>query len=204
MSQSKFITFEGIDGVGKSTQLELLYKKCLSLGYSVLKTRQPGGTAVGKHIRRILLDPHGDDLSPNTEILLSAADRAQHVAEMIAPALKSGKIVLCDRYFDSTVAYQGYGLEHDVDQIVRLNLWATEGILPTITFCLDQEPSSALKRTKGDRIERRNLDYFEKVRLGYHQIAKAEPERFHLIDATGTIDQVFGRIWSIIVRRGIL
>jgi len=204
MKRGTFITFEGIDGVGKSTQLDLVYQKCLQLGHAVIKTREPGGTELGRRIRQLLLDPGMAKINAQTEMLLYAADRAQHVAEVIAPALDMGNVVLCDRYLDSTVAYQGYGLDRDPVLIRLINELAVGGLLPQITLCLDEEPELALKRTKGDRIEQRDLDYYRKVRLGYHQIAQAEPERFVLIDASGTIDQVFEKIWSVIAERGIL
>lgn len=204
MNQGIFITFEGIDGVGKSTQLDLLYKKCLELGYAAVRTREPGGTELGQWIRSLLLNPDMGEISVQTEILLYAADRAQHVAQVIAPALAAGKVVLCDRYIDSTLAYQGYGLERDLSAIRQVNLLAAGKVMPKITFCLDHDPQIVLKRTKGDRIEQRNLDYYRRVRKGYHKIAEEEPERFCLIDADGTIEQVFDRIWQIIARRGIL
>ena len=204
MNQGIFITFEGIDGVGKSTQLDLLYKKCLELGYAAVRTREPGGTELGQWIRSLLLNPDMGEISVQTEILLYAADRAQHVAQVIAPALAAGKVVLCDRYIDSTLAYQGYGLERDLSAIRQVNLLAAGKVMTKITFCLDHDPQIVLKRTKGDRIEQRNLDYYRRVRKGYHKIAEEEPERFCLIDADGTIEQVFDRIWQIIARRGIL
>ncbi|HHT36814.1 MAG: dTMP kinase [Candidatus Wallacebacter cryptica] len=204
MNQGVFITFEGIDGVGKSTQLDLLYSKCLELGYSPVRTREPGGTELGKRIRQLLLDPASGEISAQAEMLLYAADRAQHVAQVIKPALEAGKIVLCDRYMDSTLAYQGYGLDRDVSLIRQVNCWAVDGLMPQITFCLDHDPQIVLKRTRGDRIEQRNLEYYQKVRMGYHKIAEQEPDRFFLIDASDTIEQVFDTIWDIIARRGIL
>ena len=204
MKQGTFITFEGIDGVGKSTQLDLVYQKCLQFGHPVVKTREPGGTELGRGIRRLLLNPGLKNLGAQAELLLYAADRAQHVAEVIVPALKAGKVVLCDRYLDSTVAYQGYGLGRDPVLVRQINELAVEGVLPQLTLCLDEELERALKRTKGDRIEQRDLEYYHRVRNGYHQIARAEPERFFLIDASGTIDQVFEKIWSVIAERGIL
>jgi len=203
MRTGVFISFEGIDGVGKSTQLRLVSEKYRSLGYAVVTTREPGGTVLGQRIREMLLDPN-QNVSHAAEILLYAADRAQHIKEVILPALKAGKIVLSDRYLDSSVAYQGYGLDQDITWIRRINQWAAADLLPDLTFCLDQDPQTALQRTQGDRIEQRALEYYAKVRQGYQSIAAEEPERFHIINAEGTIEQVFQRIWQIIERRGFV
>lgn len=203
MRTGVFISFEGIDGVGKSTQLRLVSEKYRSLGYAVVTTREPGGTVLGQRIREMLLDPN-QNVSHAAEILLYAADRAQHIKEVILPALKAGKIVLSDRYLDSSVAYQGYGLDQDITWIRRINQWVAADLLPDLTFCLDQDPQTALQRTQGDRIEQRALEYYAKVRQGYQSIAAEEPERFHIINAEGTIEQVFQRIWQIIERRGFV
>lgn len=203
MNKSLFITFEGIDGVGKSTQLNLVYHKLIDLGYECLKTHEPGGTTLGHRIRQLLLDPEIEEMAENTEALLYAADRAQHIQEVIKPALKEGKIVICDRFLDSSIAYQGYGLRRDLSLIQSVNTWAVSGIMPDLTLCLDLEPEIALSRTEGDRIEQRALDYYKRVRDGFQRIAQENPKRFMLIDAEGSTDQVFHRVWDAIKRRGI-
>lgn len=201
MDKGLFITFEGIDGVGKSTQLNMVYEKLVGLGYCCLKTHEPGGTKLGFRIRQILLDPTIDNMAENTEALLYAADRAQHVQTVIKPALSQNKIVICDRYLDSSIAYQGYGLERDLELIQSVNHWAVSGVMPDLTLCLDLDPEIALTRTDGDRIEQRALSYYRRVRSGYHQIARENPERFILVDAAGSLDQVFTKIWGLIQGR---
>lgn len=204
MNKQIFISFEGIDGVGKTTQVNKVYKRYTDLGYSVVKTREPGGTELGKRIRKVVLSNDLHNISQQAETLMYAADRAQHVQEVIKPALAAGQVVLSDRYIDSSVAFQGYGLEHNTDLIKEVNRWAIAGLMPCITFCLDQDVKTALRRTKGDRIEQRALEYHCRVRAGYHQIAKDEPHRFVIIDATGSIEQVFSRIWEVIAGRNLL
>ncbi len=204
MTKGIFITFEGIDGVGKTTQLEKLYEKCVELGHSTIKTREPGGTELGKGIRRLLLDPDSDEMVENTETLLYAADRAQHVEEIIRPALAKGKVVLCDRFLDSSIAFQGFGLNRDLGLIKLVNEKVIGGVMPTLTFCLDLEPKLALARTGGDRIEQRGMDYYHRVRQGYHQIAESEPNRFFIVDATGSPEEIFQRVWEIISGRDLL
>lgn len=203
MNKSLFITFEGIDGVGKSTQLDLVYHRLVDLGYECIKTHEPGGTALGYRIRQLLLDPESENIAENTEVLLYAADRAQHMEEIIKPALETGKIVICDRFLDSSIAYQGYGLERDLSLIQLVNAWAISGVMPNLTLCLDLEPEMALGRTEGDRIEQRTLEYYQRVRHGFHHIAQENPERFKLIDASGSTEQVFHRVWNTIKGRGI-
>ncbi len=201
MLKGHFITFEGIDGVGKTTQSQQLVQSLEDAGHSVVCTREPGGTRLGQLIRGLLLDSQLTDISQQAEILLYAADRAQHVQEVLKPNLEAGKIVISDRYLDSSIAYQGYGLGWDIERIREINRWAIAGIYPGITICLDQEPRIALSKTGGDRIESRAIDYYQRVRSGYCQIAKNEPDRFHLVSAEGTIDEVFQRIWQIIKGR---
>lgn len=203
MDKPLFITFEGIDGVGKSTQLDLVYHRLVGLGYKCIKTHEPGGTSIGYGIRQLLLDPESEKMAENTEALLYAADRAQHIHEVVKPALKAGKIVICDRFVDSSIAYQGYGLKRDLSLIKSVNAWAIDNIMPDLTLCLDMEPEIALDRTEGDRIEQRTIGYYDRVRYGFKQIALENPERFRLIDATGSTEQVFHRIWDVIKGRGI-
>lgn len=204
MSKGVFITFEGIDGVGKTTQVNILYNQLVALGHPVIKTREPGGTWLGQQIRQVLLVPTEHQISQQAETLLYAADRAQHIQEIVKPALQQGKIVICDRYLDSSIAYQGYGLGWDVESIISVNQWAIDGVMPQLTLCLDNETLLAVNRTEGDRIEQRTVAYYERVRQGYHEIAKEDSKRFQLVSAKGTIEEVSQRIWRIISERGIV
>lgn len=194
MQQGLFITLEGIDGVGKSTQASILEEYLRNQGHSVLHTFEPGGTAVGSRIRAMLLDPDHGELHSMTEILLYAADRAQHVNEIMLPALKKGKIVLCERFIDSSVAYQGYGLGMEIEAIKAINYWASGGVKPDVTVYLDGDPREFLSKTKGDRIERRTLDYYARVRNGFLSIAAEEPERVKVVSAEGTRECVAQRV----------
>ncbi len=199
-----FITFEGIDGVGKSTQLDLLEKYLISLGHEVVRTLEPGGTELGQEIRHMLLHRKGD-VSPRAEALLYAADRAHHVATKIRPALASGKVVLSDRYFDSSVAYQGAARELNVDDVRDISLWAIDNLLPHLTVLLDLPADQAVARrgskgTEPDRLESEQLEFFERAREQYLLMSK-EP-RFLVVDATLSIDeihqQVIGRVNSLL------
>ncbi len=194
MGEGLFITLEGIDGVGKSTQALLLAEYLQNKGYDVVHTFEPGGTSLGQSIRKMLLDPDNQQLAPVTEILLYAADRAQHVAEVIRPALAQGKVVVCERYIDSSVAYQGYGLGLPVDVIREINRLATGGLEPGFTICLDAEPRTALERAKGDRIEKRDLTYYERVRAGFLSIAAQNPQRVVVVSASGPVMEVAQRV----------
>ncbi len=194
MHKGLFITLEGIDGVGKTTQALLLKEYLEEKGYQVLHTFEPGGTALGGQIRALLLNPEHKELHSMTEILLYAADRAQHVYETVRPALETGKIVICERFVDSSVAYQGYGLGLDINGIKEVNQWATGGLIPNLTIYLDADPAESLAKTKGDRIEQRTLDYYARVRAGFHAMAQEQPERFRVISAGGTRDEVASRV----------
>ena len=181
-----FVTLEGPEGAGKTTQLKQLSKQLDILGIDHIVTRDPGGTPLGRQIRRILLNPE-NPVNPMTELLLYQADRAQHVGEVIMPALKEGKLVLCDRYTDSTMAYQGYARGIDFGVIEELNQVATGGLKPELTILFDLESSEGLSRLHPgghDRLEREAIDFHHKVRDGYHQLAKKEPERWKTIDAS--------------------
>ncbi len=201
MAEGVFITFEGIDGVGKSTQAVHLCSVLESLGHLTLHTREPGGTRIGAEIRRILLDPSLQELQPQTEILLYAADRAQHAAQVIQPALADGRIVVCERFIDSSLAYQGFGLGWDRAAIARINSWAVNGLAPRLTIYLDQEPQHALKRAGQDRIEQRTLAYYQRVRSGFLQMAREDSARYVVVDAGGTIAEVSQRILDTVQRR---
>jgi dTMP kinase len=181
-----FITLEGPEGAGKTTQLKILSKLLETLGHKHIVTRDPGGTSLGKQLRRILLNPD-TPVEPVTELLLYEADRAQHVAEIIIPALKSGNLVLCDRYTDSTMAYQGYARGIDFDLIKKLNQIATGGLRPALTILFDIDSSEGLGRlhpSGHDRLEREALDFHHKVRQGYLEMAAQEPERWRILDAS--------------------
>lgn len=191
----KFIVFEGIDGSGKTTQLSLLGEDLADRGYPVVLTREPGGTRVGESIREILLDPRYNELAPWSEALLYAAARAQHVAQIIAPALRSGSIVLCDRFLDSSLAYQGYGRGLDLNMLEQINQPALAGVAPDLTLLLDfsiDEGIDRLSRSgrKADRIELEKSEFYRKVREGYLVMAGNDPDRHRVIDASRPSDQV--------------
>jgi dTMP kinase len=189
-----FISFEGIDGVGKSTQADLLETWLQGKGKTVVRTLEPGGTEVGFEIRKILLH-HRGDLAPRAEAALFAADRAHHVASKIRPALSRGEIVITDRYFDSSVAYQGAGRELSQTEVRDLSLWAVGGLLPDLTVLLDLPADVARNRRNGsgtepDRLESEKIEFFERARQAYLDLAKAEPNRFLVIDASATVEQM--------------
>jgi len=189
-----FISFEGIDGVGKSTQADLLEAWLHDKGKTVVRTLEPGGTEVGVEIRKILLH-HRGDLAPRAEAALFAADRAHHVASKIRPALSRGEIVITDRYFDSSVAYQGAGRELSQTEVRDLSLWAVGGLLPDLTVLLDLPADVARNRRNGsgtepDRLESEKIEFFERARQAYLDLAKAEPNRFLVIDASATVEQM--------------
>ena len=197
-----FITFEGGDGSGKSTQIQSVRDWFESRGREVIVTREPGGTELGTEIRR-LVQNGPEDVDARTEALLYAADRAYHVATVIAPALERGAVVLGDRYIDSSLAYQGAARSLGVDEIASLSAWATRGLYPSLTFLLDLPPEvGARRRTDApDRMERESMDFHERVRHQYLRLADAEPERIVVIDAVGTVDEVFSEIRGVLVER---
>jgi dTMP kinase len=198
-----FITFEGGEGSGKTTQLKALLTHLRSVGREVIETRDPGGTPIGKQVRALLLDRDNFRMAPAAELLLYEASRAQLVHEVVRPALQAGRIVLCDRFTDSTVAYQGYGRGLDLDLIARLNALATDGLRPDLTFLLDLDPAVGLLRAirrvaepqeRYDRIEGEVLAFHQRVRTGYRSIAAAEPERVIVLDASGGMGEIEGHI----------
>lgn len=179
-----FISFEGIDKSGKSTQIHLLNEFLIRKSYSVVLTQEPGKTETGKVIKKILLEKTEEKIDPLAELFLYLADRAQHVRKIIAPSLRERKIVISDRYADATVAYQGYGRGLPLRLINQLNAKATGGIWPTVTFLLDLPPEVALSRSKSnDRMEEESLDFHRKVREGYLEIARTYPQRVKIIQA---------------------
>lgn len=201
MKKGMFITFEGGDGCGKTTQINLLDEYLRSKGYKTLLTREPGSKGLGIKLREILLNYDGE-VSPTCESFLFLADRAQHVDCIIKPALKEGVIVLCDRHTDSTVAYQGYGRGLDIEQIHKLNNIATGGLKPDLTIVLDVDVQTSQARvgSEKDRMESSGIEFFEKVRQGFLEIAKEEPERVKVVDSTRTINEIHKQILELVAR----
>lgn len=203
-----FITFEGIEGSGKSTQIVLLATYLMAHKKSIALTREPGGTAIGDQVRKILLDPANNALVPRAELLLYAAGRAQHLEELIRPELKAGKVVLCDRFSDATLAYQGYGRGLDLEIIRALDRIVTDGMRPDLTVLLDIDAAAGLSRARGRnssrglegeaRFENEDLAFHERVRQGYRDLARREPDRFRLVDASAKPDEVQNRIRKIV------
>ncbi len=195
----KFITFEGADGCGKTTQIKLLKEYLDSKNIENVLTFEPGNTELGKKFRQILLH-HDGIIADTSEAFLYLADRAQHVETFIKPSLKEGKVVLCDRHTDSTIAYQGYGREQDVNQLKFLNSVATNGLVPDLTILLDIDSNTAqdrLGKTK-DRLESEGIEFHKKVRNGYLELLKSYPDRIKKIDATSAIDKIHQEIKNVI------
>ena len=188
----KFITFEGSEGSGKSTQINLLRQYLESKGKKIIFVREPGSTTIGEKIRGVLLDVSNEKMSPICEILLYMAARAQLVEEQIVPALKQGKIVLCDRFLDSTIVYQGYGNKIDLKFIKSVGKVVTQNIVPDMTFFFDIDAKKGLSRIKRskDRIELRSLDYHNRVRYGYCQLAKKDSKRIKVIDGDKSQEEI--------------
>ena len=201
MSKGLFITFEGGDGCGKTTQIKLLDEYLRSKGYKTLLTREPGSVGLGEKVREILLNYDGD-VSPVCESFLFLADRAQNVDCIIKPALKEGTIVICDRHTDSSVAYQGYGRGLDIDRINKLNNIATSGLKPDLTIVLDVdvETSQARVGSEKDRMESAGIEFFERVRQGFLEIAKQEPERVKVVDSNQSIEEIHKQILELVGR----
>lgn len=201
MKRGFFITFEGGEGAGKSIQAEILVSHLHEEGYPVVVTREPGGTRIGEQIRTITHNQENVDLEAVAEAYLMAASRAQHAAQIIEPALEAGKVVVCDRYVDSSIAYQGYGRKLGADAIKSLNTLAVNGAIPDFTILLDISPEVGLKRRaksrKGvDRLDMQQKDFYTRVSLGYLALAKQEPNRYVVIDAGKSIEVVAGEVWE--------
>ena len=206
----RFITFEGGDGTGKTTQIKALERHLAARGRSFVSTREPGGTPLGKLIRQALLEVGKQPIGSPTELFLYLADRAQHVQDVILPALDSAKLVLCDRYTDSTLAYQGYGRGIDLEVLRELNRIADRGVKPELTLLFDCPVELGLSRTakrlaaegggREDRFERETVEFHERVRAGFLALARAEPERFRIIDASRSVVEVTQEIKSIVDR----
>lgn len=192
-----FITFEGGDGSGKSTQSQLLVEWLESQGHTVVTTREPGGTELGVELREIVLHRRGE-IAPRAEALIYAADRAHHIATKVRPAIARGEIVVQDRYLDSSVAYQGVGRGLGADEVRGISLWASEGLLPDLTILLDLDETLGRDRlsvrTKYDRLEAERDEFHATVRAAYLALAEAEPGRFLVLDATGEIEQIAATI----------
>ena len=194
-----FITLEGGDGAGKSTQIRNIERFFTEKGLVVVHTREPGGTPISEKLRDILLDNHNTEMSPVTEMLIYAASRAQHVREFVIPSLERGEIVICDRFVDSSVAYQAYGRELG-DMVAEVNRHATGGLRPDITFWLDIDPAAGRARAARagelDRLEMEKLDFHYRVYEGYKKIAEQEPDRVRRIDASDTVENICSSIYA--------
>lgn len=194
-----FVAFEGGEASGKSTQAAMLAAR---LG--AVLTREPGGTLIGGHIRALVLDPANAAIDPRTEALLLAADRAQHVREVVEPALVAGRHVVSDRFSGSTLAYQGYGQGLDRSELSWLSTWASGGLEPDVVILLDVDPSAAAGRQVGqalDRLESRRSDFHDRVRAGYRALAAADPERWTVVDGSASADEVATRVWDAVSSR---
>ena len=200
--KGKFITFEGGEGSGKSTHIERLVTRLRQGGYHPLITREPGGTHVGEQIRHVLqYSKDSSSMVPETEMLLFCASRAQLVREVIQPALNEGHIVICDRFLDSTTVYQGVGRKIAPEAVAAINRFAVGANLPDLTLVIDLDPRIGLERVRGrelfDRMENQSLEFYERVRQGYLNLAKLESHRVKVIDGSQTIDEIANQIWSL-------
>jgi dTMP kinase len=196
-----FITFEGVEGSGKSTQIELLKEFLSDKGYDVVATREPGGTRIGDKIRKILLNPDFQEMDCRAEALLYAASRAQHVAEIIAEAVEGGKIVISDRYTDSSLAYQSFGRGLEQKRLEVINEWATGGLEPDLTILLDIPADKGLRRTSrslADRIEQENLEFHDRVSKGFLRVAKKFPRRIRVVNASRDVEEIHQEVVKIV------
>jgi dTMP kinase len=206
MKRGYFITFEGGEGAGKSIQVQILVSHLREEGKTIVVTREPGGTRIGEQIRHITHDTENVDLNPITEAYLMAAARAQHVAEIIEPAIAAGNIVVCDRFVDSSIAYQGYGRKLGPDVIANLNALAVNGATPDLTIFLDVPPETGMKRRgegskSKDRLDLQQQDFYTRVHKGYAELTRKNKERYVIIDATQSIEQVASNVWDIVKER---
>jgi dTMP kinase len=207
MSQRLFVTFEGMDGSGKTTQMHRLAARFRSLGRTVLETAEPGGTPIGTKIRRILLDSANLELSPSAELLLYFASRAQNVDEWIAPALERGEVVLADRFTDSSLVYQGYGRGLGSDNVMALDRIACRGLKPDVTILVDIDAETSLARAHArnaaephceTRMDEQSLEFHRRVYEAYHALAEREPERVKVIEGRASIDQIEREVWDVV------
>ncbi len=208
MTEGLFLTFEGAEGSGKSTQMRLLVERLRAESYVVVENQEPGRTAIGREIRRVLLNPRNDEMSPVTELLLMFASRAQAAAEIIEPALAKGLIVVSDRFTDSTLAYQGEARGLGFEKVMEAHRLALGSLFPDLTICIDLDLEAGLERARSrnrsvaatsvaeDRLDLQSLDFHRRVRKGYTRIAALEPERFRMVNGEGDPDQVAERVWA--------
>lgn len=201
MRPGKFITFEGIEGVGKTTNIKQFASWIEAQGLPLLLTREPGGTPIAEAVRSVLLEDYSEPMEPDTETLLFYASRAQHIAQKIKPALALGHYVVCDRFADATIAYQGAGRDKDLQRLEQLNAWVLQDFAPDYTILLDAPVAVGLERIQQrkslDRIEKEQVDFFERVRSCYLNLAKAHPNRFRVVDASVDLNQVKSQLKQI-------
>ena len=201
---SLFITLEGTEGSGKSSAMEIVYKRLIDEGYSLVKTREPGGTPISEQIRNVILDKGNTAMDGRTEALLYAASRRQHLVEKIWPSLKEGKLVFCDRYLDSSLAYQGFARGLGIEEVLNINLFATENTFPDLTLLFNLDPKIGLERISKDkgrevnRLDLEKLSFHQKVHQGYLILAKRYPDRIKVIDASLPLEQVAEITYQII------
>jgi dTMP kinase len=200
--KGRFITFEGVDGSGKTTQMHMFAERLRSLHREVVETQEPGGTGIGVQIRRILLDPANHRLCPVAEMLLYFAARAQNFDEIILPAWERGAVVLSDRFTDSTLAYQGAGRGLGEDVVMRLHDIACHGLQPDVTIYLDIDTATALDRARlrgaADRMDGQAVDFYRRVQQAYIELAKRNPERIVVVDGRGSMKEIAGRVWDAV------
>lgn len=203
--ESLFITFEGPEGAGKTTIINMITEELTKRGLDFISTREPGGIRIAEDIRNIILNPENIEMDIRTEALLYAAARRQHLAEKVLPALQEGKIVLCDRFVDSSLAYQGVGRGIGIDEIYKINQFAINGLMPNLTVYFDLDPRIGLKRVhqaderEVNRLDLEELDFHLKVQTGYMEIIKREPNRFKIIDASKSIEEVYNNTLHVIL-----
>lgn len=204
---SLFITLEGPEGSGKTSAIKIVKNRLESLGYQIEMTREPGGTLISEQIREVILDKKNTMMDPRTEALLYAASRRQHLVEKIWPSLKQGKIVFCDRYLDSSLAYQGYARGLGIQEILNVNNYATEGTFPDITFLFDIDPKIGLERINKNkdrevnRLDEEKLSFHQKVREGYLLLSKKFPDRYIVLDASKPLEEVSSKVFEEIIKK---
>ena len=200
-----FVTIEGVEGCGKTTIGKMIVDKLISDGYEVIYTREPGGIEIAEQIRKVILDVNNTNMDARTEALLYAASRRQHLVEKVIPALKENKVIICDRFVDSSLAYQGYARELGVEDILNVNMYATEGTFPDLTLLFDLDPEVGLARINANanrevnRLDLEKISFHEKVRNGYLDLENLEPNRVKKVDASKTIEEVFNDAYSLIL-----